>query len=165
MMINDILKRLRRAFHRQRAVAVTTLSGMVVCEQRVVLERLLGPRVTKAQRRASEAGRTEHRRQDAAVRYHMTSAPLRQALLSGLVVGLPLTLVGEIMLHLAAGEMTAMRVMGRVLTAPAGIYEAATGANVFTSGVALAIYVSLQWAYYATVAYALMVFTHAVRSD
>jgi hypothetical protein len=162
-MISGAWYRLRRSLHRQRTVAVMTLSGMAVCEQRVVLERMLGPRVTKTNQRNVELGRKEHERQDADVRHYMTGAPIRRALLSGLLVGMPLTIAGEIVLHVADEAMTGLHVIGRILTAPGGIFREMAGVNLFDGTATLATYVILQWLYYALAAYALMALMRAAH--
>ncbi len=151
--MSSLLTSIRRYYLRHKPVSVTDLAAMATCEQRLVLEHKHGKRVTKEQQESMERGEEIHRQHDAEVQGVLTFQPVTKALGIGITIGLPLSVLGEILLNTPDVEGMLPRILGALLAAPGLIYSIATGSGVFSTVSATVIYFSTQILFYTVVAF------------
>ncbi|MHB8699242.1 MAG: hypothetical protein ACYC9J_14660 [Sulfuricaulis sp.] len=151
--MSSLISGIRRYYLRQKPVAASELAAMATCEQRLVLEHKHGKRVTTEQKEAIERGDEIHRLQDADVSNVLTFQPVIRALRIGITIGLPLSVLGEILLNVPDVEGMFPRILGALLAAPGLLYSIATGSSVFSTTLATLMYFILQVLFYTVVAF------------
>lgn len=151
--MNSLLSGVRLYYLRQKPVAVTDLAAMATCEQRLWLDHKHGKRVTAEQMESMERGDKAHRQHDAEVRNVLTFQPVTRALRIGVTIGLPLSVLGEILLNAPDVEGMFPRILGALLAGPGLIYSIATGNSVFSTVTDMMIYFSTQIIFYSVMAY------------
>lgn len=84
----------------------------------------------------------------------------------GVVAGVPLSLLGEILLSTGRNDSTWLYVAGLLLAAPGAAYSAVTGKSPFTGTASLLTYFLLQIAYCTAVSFVvLLLFRSGSRSS
>lgn len=151
--MNNLLSGIRHYYLRHKPVAATKLAAMATCEQKLVLEHKYGKRVTNDQREAMKRGDEVHRQHDAEVNNFLTMQPVTKALMLGVTIGLPLSILGQILLNTPDVEGMFPRILGAVLAAPGLIYSIATGNSVFSTMPVMAMYFFMQILFYSVVAF------------
>lgn len=156
--MNNLLSGIRHYYLRHKPVAVTELAAMATCEQRLVLEHKHGKRVTDEQREAMNRGDEVHRQHDAEVNNVHTFQPVTKALRLGVTIGLPLSILGEILLNTPDVAGIFPRILGAILAAPGLLYSIATGNSVFSTVSAMVVYFFMQILFYTVVAFLFLIF-------
>lgn len=151
--MNNMVSGIRRFYLRQKPVAVTDLAAMATCEQRLVLEKKHGRHVTEKQRKAMDQGTAGHEKHDAEVRHVLGHEPVWNALRIGVMLGIPLPLIGELLLNVPEQDGAWLRIVGAILAAPGLIYSILTGNSVFASSISTGMYLLLQVMYYSILAF------------
>ncbi len=144
---------IRRFYLRHKPVAVTDLAAMVTCEQRLVLEKKYGRRVTEKQQKAVDQGAAGHEKHDAEVRHVLGHEPAWGALRIGIMMGVALSLLGELLLNVPEQEGAWPRIFGAILAAPGLIYSILTGNSVFANSISTGMYLLLQVMFYSIMSF------------
>ncbi len=161
--MNNLVWGLRRFYLRQKPVAVTDLAAMAACEQRLVLEKKYGRRVTEKQQKAMDQGTAGHEKHDAEVRHVLGYEPVWNALRVGIMMGVPLSLLGELLLNVPEPEGVWPRVLGAILAGPGLIYSILTGNSVFASSISTGMYLLLQILFYSIMAFFFLILLQPKR--
>lgn len=142
---------------RRQPVTVTDLAAMATCEQRVAFIHRLGKRTTAEQQRAVDNGVHVHTQHDRKVHYLYTTDPIWWSIAAGVVAGIPLSLIGELLCTGTNGSIW-WRVLGLVMTAPGAAYSAITGQSVFATLTSMIVYFIAQIVFYTVIALLISVF-------
>lgn len=141
--------RIARLIARQRALVVTEVAGIAVCEQRAILAQRLGERKTPLQRLRAREGVRGHAVHDRFVRSLSAWDNIRTALAFGIFVGLPMIVVAQVIDSLVPRETTIAHAVADGLLAPLSLYEAMTQRSIYSDLPSLVFALALQVSAYA----------------
>ncbi len=94
--------------------------------------------------------------QQAAISADGRENPIWQSLAIGVVIGVPLTIMGELFLSAASPGFSPLRLLGQIMTGPGEIYRVLTQGNVFASPSTLCLYLLVQAFYYTALVFAML---------